>query len=198
MPSTFCFKFPVDEFSSNFVLWFWLNEPKVCTWNILRYTFNFNMGNQSMAMIFYLPVCVYECMSVWVRKRMPVMLIYNDHFLIKINKHTWNEYAQFIYSINEYWRIKFNVCVPLAYTSGKMCRTYNKPRKINAHIAHVHVGLWFYERGTNFLMCEMLTKIIYSYVKLIKYLNWHKNFSHVHMFYHIFKKNNCNSRVYRI
>lgn len=105
MPSTFCSKFPVDEFSSNFVLWFWLNEPKVCTWNILRYTFNFNMGNQSMAMIFYLPACVRE----WVRKRMPVMLIYNDHFLMKINKHTWNEYAQFIYSINEYWRIKFNV-----------------------------------------------------------------------------------------
>lgn len=63
MPSTFCSKFPVDVFSSNFVLWFWLNEPKVCTWNILRYTFNFNMGNQSMAMIFYLPACVYECIS---------------------------------------------------------------------------------------------------------------------------------------
>lgn len=61
MPSTFCSKFPVDEFSSNFVLWFWLNEPKVCTWNILRYTFNFNMGNQRVWL--WLFICLPVCMS---------------------------------------------------------------------------------------------------------------------------------------
>lgn len=90
--------------------------------------------------------------------------------------------------------------MPLAHThTPEKCTTYKKPRKINAHIARTRwvVVLW---EGNQFFNVWNAHKIIYSYVKLIKYLNWHKNFSHVHMLPHwIFEKNNCNSRVlYRI